>query len=116
MTTELLGGSLVGRTAEVDAVEQFLGRIPDGARALFLEGAAGIGKTRVWSQGVQLALGRDCLVLRTRPAGAGAEFAFAGLGDLLRDLVEGVFPELPAPQRRALAAALLLEDAGDGRR
>jgi DNA-binding CsgD family transcriptional regulator len=112
VTTETVRAPLVGRAAEVEAVELFLDRIAQGAEALFLEGEPGIGKTRVWSEGVRLAQAADVRVLRTRPAGAEAEFAYAGLGDLLRNAVVDVLPELPPPQRRALAAALLLEADG----
>jgi predicted ATPase len=113
VSPELLRAPIVGRTAEVEAVEVFLDRIPNGACALFLEGEPGIGKTRVWSEGVRLGRRTELLVLRTRPAGADAEFAFAGLGDLLGDSVDAVLTELPEPQRRALAAALLLEGEPD---
>jgi DNA-binding CsgD family transcriptional regulator len=112
VTTETVRAPLVGRAAEVEAVELFLDRIAQGAEALFLEGEPGIGKTRVWTEGVRLAQTGDVRVLRTRPAGAEAEFAYAGLGDLLRDAVGDLLPELPSPQRRALAAALLLEADG----
>jgi len=101
---------LVGRAVELEAVELFGDRVARGAHALFLEGEPGIGKTHVWSEGVRLLRGRDSLVLRTRPAGADSEFAFAALGDLLRDVIDGVVAELPGPQRRAVSAALLLED------
>ena len=39
--------------------------------------------------------------------------SFAALGDLLVGVVDEVLPDLPAPQRRALEAALPL-DEGDG--
>ena len=101
---------LVGRTAALDAANAFLDRIGGGACALFLEGEPGIGKTRVWSEGVRLARERGYVVLRSRPAGADAEFAFAALADLLRDVVGEIQAHLPRPQRRSLAAALQFED------
>jgi DNA-binding CsgD family transcriptional regulator/tetratricopeptide (TPR) repeat protein len=110
VATETVRAPLVGRAAEVEAVELFLDRIAQGAAALFLEGEPGIGKTRVWIEGVRVARERGSVVLRTRPAGADAEFAFAALGDLLRDVVEEVGTDLPPPQLRSLAAALQLED------
>jgi DNA-binding CsgD family transcriptional regulator len=112
VATGISGGSLVGRAAEVEAVELFLDRVSRGAHALVLEGEPGIGKTRVWTEGVRLARERERLVLLSRPAGTDAELAFAGLGDLLRDVLDVVVGDLPSPQRRALGAALLLEDGG----
>ncbi|MDX6490796.1 MAG: hypothetical protein QOD43_1041, partial [Gaiellaceae bacterium] len=41
-----------------------------------------------------------------------AELAFAALGDLLEPMADDVLPELPEPQRRAIAVALLREEPG----
>ena len=51
-------------------------------------------------------------MLRARPTAAEAASSFAALDDLLRPAIEGL-PRLAEPQRRALAAALLLEAAID---
>ena len=51
-------------------------------------------------------------VLRARPTAAEAASSYAALHDLLQPVLDGL-DALPAPQRRALAAALLLEDAAD---
>jgi len=40
-----------------------------------------------------------------------AQLSFVALGDLLGDALQEVMPELPKPQAKALAVALLLEDA-----
>jgi predicted ATPase len=48
-------------------------------------------------------------VLSCRPAESEARLSFAALGDLLDGLLDRVLPRLPAPQRRALEVALLLE-------
>src|SRR6476646_3310527 len=50
--------------------------------------------------------GRSC-----RPAGAETAFSFAALADLLRPVLPEGLASLPSPQRRALSAALLLDDA-----
>jgi DNA-binding CsgD family transcriptional regulator len=100
--------TLIGRTAELEALGRFLDET--GTRGLFVEGTAGIGKTRVWQEGIHLATERGNRVLSTRPAGAETRLAFAGLADLLADRLDDVLPSLPAPQRRALRIALLLDE------
>jgi DNA-binding NarL/FixJ family response regulator len=100
--------TLIGRTAELEALGRFLDET--GTRGLFLEGTAGIGKTRVWQEGLELATERGNHVLSSRPAGTETRLAFAGLADLLAGRLDDVLPSLPAPQRRALRIALLLEE------
>jgi DNA-binding NarL/FixJ family response regulator len=100
--------TLIGRTAELAALERFLDET--GKRGLFLEGTAGIGKTRLWQEGMELARERGHRVLYTRPAGTETRLAFAGVADLLERALDDVLPRLPAPQRRALGIALLLDE------
>jgi DNA-binding CsgD family transcriptional regulator len=100
--------TLIGRTAELAALERFLDET--GPRGLFVEGTAGMGKTRLWQEGLELARERGDRVLSTRPSGADARLAFAGLADLLEDPLDDVLLDLPAPQRRALRIALLLDE------
>ena len=69
----------------------------------------GIGKTILWNAGVQRARERGYRVLHARPGVAERELSFAVLGDVLADVHDEV-GFLPAPQRRALRIALLLED------
>lgn len=106
-------GELVGRDAELTAVEGFLDYPHAGRRELLIEGAAGIGKTAVWRAAVEAALARSHRVLVAEAAQGEARLSFAVLGDLLAGLIDEVAPVLPAPQRRALEIALLLRDAGD---
>ena len=54
-------------------------------------------------------------LLVARPAGVEASLSFAGLVDLFAHVDDSELDLLPAPQRRALAAALLREDPVDGR-
>ena len=106
--------AILGRDVELAAVSAFLDRAPDGPAALVFEGDAGIGKSTLWLAGVDTAREREHLVLVARPAEAEQGLAHSGLGDLLEDVLDEVLPELPAPRRRALEVALLLE-VEDGR-
>ena len=102
---------LLGRNAELAQIAVFLEAEPPAA--LVLEGEAGIGKTRVWEESVRLATASGCRVLAMRASGSEVQLSFAGLGDLFDGVVEEALPDLPGPQRRALEAALLLEEAQD---
>jgi DNA-binding CsgD family transcriptional regulator len=76
-----------------------------------LAGEAGIGKTTLWLASIDAAAARGYRILCCRPSDAETGFAFAGLGDLLGAVACDVLPELPAIQRRALEAALLLGES-----
>jgi DNA-binding CsgD family transcriptional regulator len=97
---------VIGREPELAMLEDFLA---EGTAwlALLLTGGPGIGKTALWERGLDLAADRGIRVLSARPSGAEAELSFAGLFDLLEGIDIGSMSGLPAPQRRALEAALL---------
>jgi DNA-binding NarL/FixJ family response regulator len=99
--------TIVGRDAELRAVERFLA---GGTGALLIEGEAGIGKTTLWQAAVE-AGAAEGLVLAARPAEAEARLSYAALTDLVGGVVDEATDALPAPQRRALEAALLLAEA-----
>jgi len=99
--------TIVGREPELGAVGELLDRVVDGPAVLMLAGEAGIGKTMVWRAGVEDALGRGFTVLLCRPAAPEVNLSYAGLSDLLADVMPSGFDHLPRPQRRALDAALL---------
>jgi DNA-binding NarL/FixJ family response regulator len=104
------GPALVGREAELTALGAFLedrNALPGGA---IIEGAAGAGKTTIWRAAVERGAELGYLVLSCRPAGAEVQLSLAALSDLLEPQLEATLPALPAPQRRALEVALLLED------
>ena len=102
--------TIIGRRRELDAVDVFLEDVAVAPAALLLEGEAGIGKTRVWSVGVERARRRGFRVVSTRPAAVEAQLAFASLADLAEPLLEAA-AALPGPQRVALDAALLRTEA-----
>jgi DNA-binding CsgD family transcriptional regulator/tetratricopeptide (TPR) repeat protein len=107
-----MAGGILGRQVELGRVGMFLDSLPDGPAGCVLEGAAGIGKTALWREGLAGALARSYRVLSCAPAEVEARLSFASLADLLAGIEEEVFVSLPAPQRRALDVALLRADPG----
>jgi len=106
------GVHIVGREAELAALDAFLGS--DSSRAFVLTGGPGIGKTTLWKAAVDLARQRGLRVLSARGSGAETPLAFAGLIDLLDGVREEELAGLPPPQRHALDAALFrAAPAGD---
>jgi len=102
---------IVGREEELASLHAWLDQAWDEPRALVLEGEAGIGKSMLWLAALEMARARGLRVLSSRPAQAERGYAFAGLGDVFEDVVDEVLPSLPAPRRRALEVALLVEEA-----
>ena len=80
---------------------------------LVLSGTPGIGKTALWQAGLERARARGARVLSHFAVEAEAVLSFAGISELLADIVTEVLPSLGDLRRRALEAALLLEGAGD---
>jgi len=102
----------VGRDGELTALREFLGDGRAGFAALVLEGEAGIGKTTLWVEGLEAARELGYRVLTSRPAPSEATFSFAGLGDLVDEVLDERRRELPGPQLEALEVALLRAPAG----
>ncbi len=100
---------IVGREAEVAAIQAFFAEAAEGPRAFVLEGDAGIGKSTLWLAGVDAARERGLRVLSARPAEVERGLAYAALGDLLGECAVEVLDGLSSPRRNALRAALLLE-------
>lgn len=99
-------GGIIGRDRERAVVREFLGAIPTGLVALAIDGDAGIGKSTIWADGLAAARCRGWRVLACRPAAAEARMSFAGLSDLIEPVIDELLPQLAAPQRQALEAAL----------
>ena len=106
-----MSDGVFGRDAELSALDAFLAGRASAPGALVLAGEPGAGKTTVLRAGLERAEGLGYTVLRTLPSPSDIRLAFAGLADLLGSRLDVVLPGLPAPQRRALGAALLIEDA-----
>src|SRR5580704_7616367 len=104
-------GQVVGRDAELASLDSFLSVLKSASAAMVIAGPAGAGKTTLLRSGLDQAVNAGLTVLRTQPSRSDMRLAFAGLTDLLGSRLDAVLPELPAPQRRALGVALLVEDA-----
>ena len=106
--------ALIGRRAELDAIQAVLAAAHDGrSGVLVVRGAAGVGKTALLEQAAEAA--HDFRVLRAEGVEAESELAFAGLHQLLRPL-SPLFASLPAPQRSALEAVFGVADGPGGDR
>jgi DNA-binding CsgD family transcriptional regulator len=106
------GHAVHGRAAELARLARFLDEVTGQPAALLLEGEPGIGKTTLWSAGIDQARGRGWQVLTCRPVQSEAALSFSALGDLLEPVPEAALGALPGPQRRALDVALLRAEPG----
>jgi DNA-binding CsgD family transcriptional regulator len=98
---------VVGRASQRTELATFLDDVRSGPCALVFEGEPGIGKSVLWTEGVETARARGYRVLSCRPTGSDSELSFVALGDLF-DLDGASFLDaLPEPQRDALQTALL---------
>jgi DNA-binding CsgD family transcriptional regulator len=103
---------MYGRDAELARIEGFLDDVSRQPKALLIEGAVGIGKTALWSAGIDLARRRGCWVLTCRPVQSEAPLTFSALGDLFELVPQTALAGLPGPQRHALDVALLRAEPG----
>ena len=104
---------VLGRDGELGRIGAWVSADPAPA-VLAIEGEPGIGKTTLWAEGIRRAREAGWQVLSCRPAPSDAALSHVGLADLLRPVPEQAFGGLASPQRRALAVALLREEASEG--
>lgn len=97
---------LVGRDAELAALNGYLQSDHDHIRALLCAGEAGIGKTSLWAAVVSRAEASGYRVLSSAPTEAEASLPYSVLGDLLDPAPDDALASLPEPLRRALEVAL----------
>ena len=101
------------RSAEWRTVREFAQGVRVSPAALVVQGEAGAGKSTLWRAGVGAAAEVGQRVLRSEPSASEADLSFAGLSDLLADVLPLVEADIPRPPREALEIALLLRPAGD---
>jgi DNA-binding CsgD family transcriptional regulator len=102
---------IFGRGREAGETRAFLTEASTTSGALVFAGEPGIGKTILWEAAVAHARQAGHEVVVARPAVAERDLPYAGLVDLFVDLSLDDLTELPNPQRRALEAALLRDEA-----
>ncbi len=96
------GSVFVGRESQKAALASFLDDVRDGPCALLLEGEPGIGKSVLWTHGIETAVGSGYRVLTCRPTGPDSDLSFVALGDLLSTAAE---PFLDGAARTAARSA-----------
>jgi DNA-binding NarL/FixJ family response regulator len=105
-------GGLV-RSAEWQRVRDFAQEVRASPAVLAIQGEAGAGKSTLWRAGLEVAAAAGHRVLRSEPSASETDLSFAGLSDLLAEVLPLVAARIPGPQLEALEVALLLRSAGD---
>jgi DNA-binding CsgD family transcriptional regulator len=98
---------LIGRTAELEAVDRWVAALRTEAAGLRIEGEPGIGKTSLWREALRRAEGAGARILRAAPMEPERSLTLGALTDLLIEVGTDELEALPAPQRHALEIALL---------
>lgn len=97
---------IIRRRAEESVVADFLDAAGGEPSALLIEGEPGIGKTTLWLDSIRRARERGFTVLQARAAMAESVLAYTALADLLSDVDDAIWADLPAPQRLGLDAVM----------
>jgi DNA-binding CsgD family transcriptional regulator/tetratricopeptide (TPR) repeat protein len=103
---------LVGREGELDQLRAFARRLHAGPGAVLVRGDPGIGKTLLWRVAVAAAAEEGIRALVARCASPELPIPLGTVADLVEPVFDEVSGVLPDPQRRALAAALAIDDDG----
>jgi len=101
------------RSAEWHRVRDFVQEIRASPAALAIQGEAGAGKSTLWRAGIGEAAAAGHRLLHSEPSASETDLSFAGLSDLLAEILPLVEARIPGPQLEALQVALLLRPAGD---
>lgn len=99
------GPELIEREQESAVLDALVDRLRDGGGAVVVRGEAGIGKSVLLQRVRRRAAAQGGRPLVTVGVESEAEFAYAGLHQLLRPVIGGL-AQLPESQRQALEAAL----------
>ncbi|WP_101952472.1 LuxR family transcriptional regulator [Mycobacterium sp. 3519A] len=91
-------------------ISRFLSSARSEPSALLIEGEAGIGKTTLWLEALELARESGFRVLSARAAAAESVLAYTALADLLDGVPAAAWADLPEPQRFAVDQVLMRAD------
>jgi len=103
------GQTLAGRDRELRILSELIGDVRERGAAIVVLGEPGIGKSSLLGAAADAGRAASLQILLTAGIEAEAQLPFAGLHQLLWPVL-GAAGELPAAQRRALAAAFGTED------
>jgi DNA-binding CsgD family transcriptional regulator len=106
--------AVVGRSAELQAIEDVLDSINQGPAGCVFYGDAGIGKTTLWQAALTRAEERGYTVLACRPTDAEARLSYSSIADLMGPINDRMLATLPTPQREALDAVMLRKATSSG--
>src|SRR5689334_9293551 len=98
---------VVGRTAELAAIDELLDSLVDGPSAMVLEGDAGVGKSTLLSAAVDEARRRGASVLTCVTTPTDTSLPYHALANLFEEVGRESVETLPPPQRDAFDQALL---------
>ncbi|NJP31929.1 AAA family ATPase [Micromonospora thermarum] len=101
---------LLGRSREMAALRDLLGRAAQHGGTLLLKGPAGIGKSALLDAAERDAVGLGMPAVRVTGVQAETNLPFAGLHQLLQPFLTGL-DDLPTPQRQAVSTVFALIDA-----
>lgn len=99
--------TVVGRDEERVVGATFVAAAASGPAALHIDGQPGIGKTTLFRYVTELARASGSTLLESSPTSSESSMSFVGLTDLLRDVPDAAFEDMPEVQRSSLAAATL---------
>src|SRR5260370_14950183 len=99
------GPELIEREQESAVLDALVDRLRGGGGAVLIRGEAGIGKSVLLQRMRRRATAQGARLLVTVGVESEAEFAFAGLHQLLRPVIGGLAHQ-PESQRHALEPAL----------
>ncbi|MFG1930978.1 AAA family ATPase [Mycobacterium sp. NPDC048908] len=91
-------------------ISGFLSSARSEPSALLIDGEAGIGKTTLWLEALELANEIGFRVLSARAAVAESVLAYTALADLLDSVPAAAWADLPEPQRFAVDQVLMRAD------
>src|SRR5256714_10351091 len=98
---------VVGRTAELAAIDELLDSLVDGPSALVLEGGTGVGKSTLLQAAIEEARRREATVLLSVATPADTSRPYHALANLFETVNREALETLPPPQRDAFDQALL---------
>jgi predicted ATPase len=102
------GGALIGREAELAAMDASVDDIQARGSVLVAVGEVGIGKSSLLRAAGTHARSRKCLVLRVTGVECEVGLPFAGLHQLLRPILHDIDAITPAQQRALRSAAFAM--------